>query len=607
MVRGAIALLLFVLLPPAAHAKRIAIVVGINKYDYLPRNQQLAKAVNDARSVEAAFKSLGFDVIKAEDVGRSAFNQTWQQLLNRVGPGDEVAMYFSGHGVEIEGANYLMPRDVPAVGSGEVRRLKNEALSFDEIRSDLAAQGPRLSLFIIDACRDNPFTDTRGRSIGGSKGLVPVQAEQGSFIMFAAGAREMALDRLSDADGDPNSVYTRKLLPLLKQPGLRLPDMAQRVRAEVRQLASTVGHHQSPAYYDEGGDDICLAGCAMPPGVGDAAGEWSRVDKTSLAELETFLLRHGLSPEADYARARVGELKKRQVETAQQIATKQSDEEGRAKAEAERQRLATPQQQKDEKWRADVAAANATDPGHVFRDCPNCPEMVVVPPGSFMMGSADGDSDERPPHKVTIAKPFAVGKYDVMFVEWDACVATGGCKHKPEDQGWGRGTRPVINVFWEDAAAYVTWLSRKTGKSYRLPSEAEWEYAARGVTDASAVHTSYSWGNDIGKNLANCNGCGSQWDGKQTAPEGSFVANAFGLYDMHGNVWQWVQDCWHGSYQGAPTDGSAWTTSCVDGSRRVVRGGSWVNGPQDLRASVRFKFPSVFRIGSFGFRVARTL
>ena len=145
---------------------------------------------------------------------------------NKLAPGDEVAIFFSGHGVAV-GASILIPRNVPAVASGETRRLKNESLSL-RIRRDLAAYGPKLSLFILDACRDNPFTDGRGRSIGGAKGLVPVQAEQGSFIMFAAGAREMALDRLSDTDDDPNSVYTRKLLPILKQPGLRLPDVARR-------------------------------------------------------------------------------------------------------------------------------------------------------------------------------------------------------------------------------------------------------------------------------------------------------------------------------------------------------------------------------------------
>ena len=157
-------------------------------------------------------------------------------------------------------------------------------------------------------------------------------------------------------------------------------------------------------------------------------------------------------------------------------------------------------------------------PKDTFKDCDTCPEMVVVPAGEFMMGSNDGQADEKPVHKVTIAKPFAVGKFEVTFAEWDACVAAGGCKHKPDDEGWGRGKRPVINVSWDDITKeYLPWLSRKTGKTYRLLTEAEWEYAARAGSRAK-----YAWGDEIGKNSANCDGCGSHWDNKQTAPVGSF-------------------------------------------------------------------------------------
>jgi Sulfatase-modifying factor enzyme 1 len=184
---------------------------------------------------------------------------------------------------------------------------------------------------------------------------------------------------------------------------------------------------------------------------------------------------------------------------------------------------------------------------------------------------------EDPPHEVTIAKTFAVGRTEVTFAEWDICVAEGACL-KASDSGWGRGDRPVINVSWDDAKEYVAWLSRITGKDYRLLSEAEWEYAARAGTT-----TPYSWGDNIGKGNANCRGCDSQWDGKQTAPVGSFKPNAFGLYDMHGNVIEWVEDRWHESYGGAPTDGTAWLQD-GDASRPIVRGGSWVSGPQDLRA-----------------------
>ena len=193
--------------------------------------------------------------------------------------------------------------------------------------------------------------------------------------------------------------------------------------------------------------------------------------------------------------------------------------------------------------------------------------------------------------QVAIAKPFAVSKFELTFAEWDACVAHGDCVPHVSDSGWGRGRQPVINVSWDDAQSYVAWLSRITGKEYRLLSEAEYEYAARAGTQ-----TAYPWGDDIGKNNANCDGCGSQWDNKQTAPVGSFAANGFGLYDTVGNVWEWTEDCHHNNYNGAPVDGTAWTGD--DCSSRVVRGGSWLYGPPDLRAAFRGKYSTVRK--SFG-------
>ena len=244
--------------------------------------------------------------------------------------------------------------------------------------------------------------------------------------------------------------------------------------------------------------------------------------------------------------------------------------------------------------------------GEQFRDCEVCPLMVVVRAGSFMMGSpaleTGRDGDESPIHEVTMAKPFAVGVYEVTFGEWDACVSEGGCNgRRPYDAGWGRGTRPVIYVSWDDAQAYAGWLSEKTGKRYRLLSESEWEYVARGGTA-----TRYWWGDSVGRGRANCNGCGSRWDDKLTAPVGSFAANGFGLHDVHGNVWEWVEDCGVRSYVRAPSDGSAWTRrgGC---SWRVVRGGSWALGPWSLRSANRYGYAAGSRYGSVGFRVARTL
>jgi formylglycine-generating enzyme required for sulfatase activity len=252
-------------------------------------------------------------------------------------------------------------------------------------------------------------------------------------------------------------------------------------------------------------------------------------------------------------------------------------------------------------WFTSPAAAESAQAGQIFRDCSDgCPEMVVVPAGSFTMGSAE--FGEGPQRRVTIAKPFAVGKFEVTFTEWEACVAARGCSRNPDDSRWGRGNRPVISVSWDEAKQYVGWLSRKTGKSYRLLTEAEWEYAARAGTT-----TLYSWGDDIGRGNANCDGCGSRWDDKQTAPVGSFKPNAFGLHDVHGNIWEWVEDCWQRGYDGAPTDGSARTTGCPDDTQRVHRGGAFLHGPEAIRSTVRNNYSRDARANGVGFRVARTL
>ena len=196
-------------------------------------------------------------------------------------------------------------------------------------------------------------------------------------------------------------------------------------------------------------------------------------------------------------------------------------------------------------------------------------DMVSIPGGTFRMGDLNGggDDDERPVHSVTVPD-FKLGKFEVTFTQWDACVADGGCgRYTPDDKGWGRGNRPVINVSWDDIQGFIDWLNSKTDGNFRLPTEAEWEYAAR-----AGSTTKYSWGNSIGSNRANCNDdCGDRWN--NTAPVGSFSANAWGLHDLHGNVWEWVQDCSNDSYVGAPTDGSAWTSG--DCGLRVIRGGSW--------------------------------
>lgn len=228
------------------------------------------------------------------------------------------------------------------------------------------------------------------------------------------------------------------------------------------------------------------------------------------------------------------------------------------------------------------------------------PKMVHIPSGKFLMGSNDGRSNERPVHEVMISYAFEIGKYEVTFDEYDA-FAKDTQRKLPDDRGWGRGRRPVINVTFDDAQAYATWLSKKTGKRYRLPTEAEWEYAARAGTQSR-----YWWGDDIGRDNAVCVGCGSRWDNQKTAPAGSFKANAFGLNDTAGNVWELTQDCWHENFTGASADGSAWLVEDGgDCSSRVVRGGSWPNAPRNLRSADRNSVNVDGVGGNLGFRIAR--
>ncbi len=262
-------------------------------------------------------------------------------------------------------------------------------------------------------------------------------------------------------------------------------------------------------------------------------------------------------------------------------------------------------------WRAKLVPdkPHPPRPGETFKDCAEGPQMVVVPPGWFMMGSPSSEEGryaaEGPQHRVEIGYRLAVGVYAVTFAEWDACVASGGCDgYRPSDAGWGRGRRPVINVSWDDAQAYVSWLSNKTGHSYRLLSESEWEYVARAGTV-----TPFHFGETISTSQANYDGNYMYGSGRkgvyreQTLPVGSFPPNAFGLYDVHGNVWEWTQDCWNGSYSGAPGDGSSWERGAC--SLRVLRGGSWLSEPRILRSAIRFRDTSVIRNVNNGFRVAR--
>ncbi len=243
-----------------------------------------------------------------------------------------------------------------------------------------------------------------------------------------------------------------------------------------------------------------------------------------------------------------------------------------------------------------TAPPAAPRPGDTVRDCETCPELVLLPGGTFQMGSPAGQSGafdtERPLHEVRIA-PFAAGKYEVTYAEWDACASAGGCARLfPSDRGWGRGRRPVVGVSWRDAQAYIAWLNGTTsGPDYRLLSEAEWEYAAR-----AGAGTRFALGDQIARSQA-------VYSARQTDPVGTYAANAFGLFDMHGNAAEWVADCHNATYLGAPSDGRAWTSGqCAN---RIYRGGAWRDQASALRAANRRRANAGLRDSTIGFRVAR--
>ncbi|NNE23805.1 MAG: SUMF1/EgtB/PvdO family nonheme iron enzyme [Rhizobiales bacterium] len=591
--------------------KRVALVIGNDNYAHVVK---LQKAVNDAKAMAGTLRALGFGVTEASNVARRDLNFAVQTFVNQIEPGDIALLFFAGHGVEIAGENFLLPTDIPDATPGQEGFVKGESISLNNILIALKAKKARLNVVILDACRNNPFSTAAGRSLGATRGLARVAAPQGTFVMYSADAGEQALDRLNDGDRNPNSVFTRTLIPLLQQPGLDLVDMARRARRTVRELALSVSHQQTPAYYDAVLGDFYFAGKGRPDSIPVTSPspdpiardfELARAIGTQSA-WQAFLAVHGDKTDSFHVQLAKAALKKLAL--------------GVFPGEDE----PTP--------------TRAHTPGETFKDCDQCPEMVVLPAGSYIMGAPESEKrhytdnyNEGPQHKVTIQKPFAVGKFEITVGQFEMFVKETGYKtgnkcwvYNRKKRFWeereGRSFRnpgfrqsaaqPVVCVNLDDAKAYVKWLSGKTGQHYRLLSEAEWEYAARAGTT-----TRYHFGNDeralcdyangadrdspIGPKNKSC----TDGSGNKTTVVGSYKGNQFGLYDMLGNVDELLEDCWNDNYNGAPSDGSARTSG--DCNRRASRGGSWFNGPAHLRSASRGSSDDLN--DNTGFRVARTL
>ena len=568
-IRRTILTLTMALLTTAgAHAEqRIALVIGNSAYPDIP----LANPVNDARLMATTLRAQGFEVIEALDASQRDIQRAVKDFGNRLKAAEGEALglfYYAGHGLQVRGENFLIPVDAEIEDEGDVDIY---AISANAILRTIEDARNGLNIVILDACRNNPFARSF-RTV--SRGLALMEAPTGTLIAYSTAPGQVALD-----GNGANSPYTEALARAIAAPGITIERVFKNARNDV--LAATQGQQTPWEASSLTGDDYYLVAAteaaAEPQSTDRAALElafWEAIKDSEDPELlRLYPERYPDGTFADIVRQRLEALSQTEVA------------------------VVTPQPQPE-------PAPPSHRAGETFQDCANCPEMVVVPAGSFQMGSPSGEEgrydDEGPLHRVSVEQSFAVGEYEVTFAEWDACVSAGGCSHRPEDEGWGHGSRPVINVSWDDAQEYVRWLSRETGHEYRLLSEAEWEYAARAGTQ-----TARHWGDGIGHNNANCDGCGSRWDDEQTAPVGSFAPNDFGLHDMLGNVWEWTLDCWHDNYSGAPSHAVAWSGS--NGCSRVYRGGSWDYNSGDVRSAGRNGVGAGGRANYIGFRIARNL
>jgi formylglycine-generating enzyme required for sulfatase activity len=731
---------MWLLSQPAFAEKRVALVFGNSAYQNVAL---LSNPANDAGAMAAMLKGAGFDVVTLKrDLKANEMRRALRDFSDEVRDADVAIVYYAGHGVEIEGVNYLIPVD--AVLERDIDAY-DEAIPLDRILT-VVEPAKKLRLIVLDACRDNPFKSMKHtmaqRSV--ARGLSKIEpSSPNTLIAYAAKAGSTA------ADGDEkNSPFTSALVKYLPRPGLDLRKAFGFVRDDVLKVTH---NRQEPFVYGSlGGDDVALVPAAAPlpitPPVDPTAAArhdyelalqinvvsaWdSFISKypsgfyTDLATAQRSKLRAAQAAAAEEARLAAA---KKSMEDAKAAAAEQARVAAQAKAaqeariaadqakaaqdaKAAREREAFEKQKAleiakaEEAARAKAAAQAAHDkeirvatvapesakletarvgnaaksedapaspgcaspstrtatltprtmqalsaseecalkPRDVFRECENCPEMVMVPAGEVLMGSDRDDIDggiaaanEGPQHKAVIRQPIAVGRFEVTRDQYAAFLAGSGYKtgdhcvtfenNKPQDRadrsflnpGYAQdGNHPAVCVSWVNAKAYVDWLSRTTGKSYRLLSEAEFEYAAR-----AGGGSRYGFGNDPGELCKFANGADQSAkaaglpanapymnckDGYPfTAPVGSFAPNAFGLYDMIGNVWEWTEDCFYGDYATARLESASRSTE-VCGSR-TLRGGDWFSTEQSLRPAVRAKADPDAHNDDIGFRVVRTL
>ena len=691
MLLPLVGLLLVPALLPALAAERVALVVG--NADYNEAVAKLRNPVNDATAVAAALRRLGFEVIEGTDLNEEAFYDKIGAFEDAMGSANVALFFYAGHGLQVDGRNYLAPVDL------RLERKQDPRRHAIELEAVLEVMRSETNLVILDACRNNPLAGELARSLGlsraavASRGLARVESASGTLIAYATEPGSVA------ADGTGNhSPYTEALLEHLETPGLSVQDLFTEVTASV--LANT-GEKQKPWTHSSlskivrlvPGDTSEATAAAPPPApTSESVSErltaeqsaterlfWeSAKDSEDAVELQAYLDRYPNGVYATLARNRLKSLPNAAAdseepsapllrellsvcathlqanrlttgaggtafacyqEVLRQDAVNLQALEGLG-AIAERYREWAEKAVQNEDWqrarkylqklrqvhaehpalavlesRIEAAQAVATQQrqaAETRRQREAAQEkarrearqkweklglvMVRVDGGSFTMGCQSGrdsncDDDERPAHRVQV-RSFEIGKYEVTQGLWKAVMGNNPSRFR------GCAECPVEKVNWDEVQGFLAKLNARTGERYRLPTEAEWEYAARGGRQSR----SYEY---AGSDNASSVGWYQYNSEDKTHPVGQKSANELGLHDMSGNVREWVQDCWNDSYQGAPADGRAWERG--ECRRRVVRGGSWDYGPRDLRSAYRDWVVTGYRIYYLGFRVSRTL
>ena len=570
----ALGLCLIVMLAPAQaqNGRRIALVIGNDAYQNVGK---LQKAGNDATAMARELKAAGFDVVLQRDLNYRAMVRAVETLVRRITGGDQVVVFFAGHGVQLKSGSYLLPIDIETGSESEVEKT---AYGLNDLMEKLGDARAGFTLVMVDACRDNPLK-SNGRGVGGTRGLSAIEPARGQMVVYSASKGQQALDRLSSADANPNGVFTREFIARMRRPGVRIEDLVREVQDAVETLAGTVSHEQRPAIYNEARGNFYFFGpttVQVAPAVMGAAGIeqelWDSIkDDREAIGFDEFLKQYPKGRYAGQARIKLAKLKaearRPAVNSAGSPALNSAINPAVGPAlnpalnpavnPAAIPAVISPLRQAVQSAAAPVArpVSSHAAAGSTFHDCADCPEMVVIPAGNGMAG-------------------FALGQGEVTQGQWQAVMGDNP-SHFSEC-----GTDcPVEQVSWDDVQQFIGKLNASTGKVYRLPSEQEWEYAC-----LAGQSTEYCGGNEpdaLAWHEANSGHKTRQGKGRR--------ANAFGLYDMSGNVSEWTDGCWEG-----------------DCARRVARGGSWGDGPQFARVASSEGYPALTRIMDNGFRLARS-